>query len=278
MTRSIVVGWDGSAEAAAALDWAVAHARRVGRPLRIVGAVEPESHDLSPRPEHSHAGLRASVEQDLAAVREVQAVAHPELSISALLVDDLPVEALVRQSCDAALVVLGSHGAGGARSLIAGSTTLAVAARAESAVLAVPAPRAGMPSTRGVVVGTDGSAVSEGAVAFAFEQAVELQTPLSVVHARRDPTEASPDELRLQREVLADWIGPWAGKFPEVEVCGRVMNGNPVRLLVDMSRGAQLLVVGSRGRGAVRRAMLGSVSQGVLHLAALPVAVVPAQR
>ena len=72
-------------------------------------------------------------------MREVQSVAHPELSISTMLVDDVPVEALVRQSCDAALVVLGSHGAGGVRSLIAGSTTLAVAARAESTVVAVPA-------------------------------------------------------------------------------------------------------------------------------------------
>lgn len=290
MIAPVVVGWDGSAEAAAALDWALGYARRTGRAVRVLGAVEPESHDLSPRREHSHAGLRASVAQDLVAVREVQSVAHPELTITTLLVDDVPVEALVRQSHDAALVALGSHGAGGVRSLIAGSTTLAVAARAECPLVAVPAPRVGMPMTRGVVVGTDRSAVSEGAVAFAFEQAAAMHTPLTVVHAWRDPETAAllgaddpagpaaEGHSDRQREVLADWIEPWQSKFPEVEVCGRVVRGNAVRVLVDMSRGAQLLVVGCRGRGAVRRAMLGSVSQGVLHLGAIPIAVVPNQR
>jgi nucleotide-binding universal stress UspA family protein len=290
MAPTIVVGWDGSAEAAAALDWALADAERRGRHLRLVTALEPESRDLSPRPHHSHAGPRATAEQDLAVVQEVQALAHPQVSITTMLVDDRPVEALVSQSRDAALLVLGYRGRGGARSLIAGSTTLAVAARSECTMVAVPAPREGMPTTRGIVVGIDGSALSEGAVAFAFEQASELGAPLRVVHvwrgrkpaslrgARNRPvedSESSEDDTQRQRELLGQWVTPWAEKFPDVAVGVSIVQGNAVRALVDFSRSAQLLVVGCRGLGAVRRVMLGSVSQGILHLATVPVAVVP---
>ena len=289
MASTIVVGWDGSAEAAAALDWALADAERHGRHLRLVTALEPESRDLSPRPHHNHTGQRASVEQDLAAVQEVQALAHPQVSITTMLVDDRPVEALVRQSRGAALLVLGYRGRGGARSLIAGSTTLAVAARSECTMVAVPAPREGMPPTRGIVVGIDGSAVSEGAVAFAFGQASELGAPLRVVHvwqgrnpaslfgARNRPVDDSEDQTQRQRELLGEWVTPWADKFPDVAVDVSVVQGNAVHALVDFSRSAQLLVVGCRGLGAVRRVMLGSVSQGILHLATVPVAVVPTE-
>jgi nucleotide-binding universal stress UspA family protein len=53
-----------------------------------------------------------------------------------------------------------------------------------------------------------------------------------------------------------------------------VVHGHPVRALADASSGAELLVVGCHGRGAVRSILLGSVSHGVLHLATSPVAVV----
>lgn len=289
MATTIVVGWDGSAEAAAALDWALLHAPHHGRHVRLVTALEPESRDLSPRPHHSHGGLRATLEQELVAVHEVQALAHPDLTITTMFVDDSPVEALVGQSREAALLVLGSRGKGGVRSLIAGSTTLAVAARSECTLLAIPGPRPGMPTTRGVVVGVDGSSSSEGAVAFAFEQASELRAPLRVVHVWQNPRSISlfgasiplvhdaEDHTQQQRDLLGEWVAPWADKFPGVESCVSVVQGNSVRSLVDFSRGAQLLVVGCRGRGAVRRTMLGSVSQGVLHLAEIPVAVVPSE-
>jgi nucleotide-binding universal stress UspA family protein len=131
MASSIVVGWDGSAESAAALEWALDLAESDGSPVRIVGVVEPAALDLSPRPEHSHETLRSMVAQELRAVHEAQAVAHPGTVVTTLAVEDVAVDALVGQSRDAALLVLGSRGAGGVLSLIVGSTTLAVAARTE---------------------------------------------------------------------------------------------------------------------------------------------------
>ena len=86
-----------------------------------------------------------------------------------------------------------------------------------------------------------------------------------------DPVMAARDE----RLVLAESMAGWQEKFPEVEVHHRVTLGDhPVATLVRKSRDARLLVVGCRGRSAVRSVLLGSVSHGVLHHAKVPVAVV----
>jgi nucleotide-binding universal stress UspA family protein len=290
MSSSIVVGWDGSAESVAALDWALAAGESDGSPVRIVSVVEPAAVEPRPRAEHSHETLRAMVGQELAAVREVQARAHPALSVTTLVVESSAVEALVGQSRGAALLVLGSRGAGGVLSLIVGSTTLAVAARTECPLVAVPGPDEEAGVGDGVVVGTDGSLVSEGAVAFAFEQARRLGTGLTVVHAWQETAIASvfddgsaegdESESRTSRLLagLNQWLAPWSRTMPAVQVDARVVRGNPALILIDLSRDSRLLVVGSRGRAAVPRGWLGSVSQGVLHLAATPLAVVPGKR
>ena len=139
---------------------------------------------------------------------------------------------------------------------------------------------------RGVVVGVDGSAVSEPAIEYALEAAADLGEPLTAVHAWYDVTRTGtgrmmplgydPAEVREQeRLALAESMAGWQEKFPEVEVHHEVtIGGHPVATLVRRSRDARLLVVGCRGRGSVRSALLGSVSHGVLHHATVPVAVV----
>jgi nucleotide-binding universal stress UspA family protein len=98
------------------------------------------------------------------------------------------------------------------------------------------------------------------------------------------PFTAIPDTVRtvtLREEFqneetrhLAQMVGAWAEKFPEVDVRQQVLRRDPVDALVDASRGAELLVVGSRGRGAMRSLVLGSVSHAVLHHSRCPVAVI----
>jgi nucleotide-binding universal stress UspA family protein len=169
--------------------------------------------------------------------------------------------------------------------MLIGSTTLHVASHARCPVVAVPAPT-DEPATRsGVVVGVDGSAVSEPAIAYAFEAATDRGTVLTAVHAWYDitrtgngkmmPLTYDPAEVAAEeRLALAESMAGWQEKFPDVHVEHKVVYGHAVPALLQASRGAELLVVGCRGLGTVRSVVLGSVSHGVLHHATLPVAVV----
>ena len=69
-----------------------------------------------------------------------------------------------------------------------------------------------------------------------------------------------------------------AGRYPDVEVTRSVVHDEPVSALIRHADGAQLLVVGSRGRGDLSGLLLGSVSRGVLQRAGGPVAVVRARQ
>ena len=77
-----------------------------------------------------------------------------------------------------------------------------------------------------------------------------------------------------ERVAMAESMAGWSEKYPDVKVEHRVVRDHPVHALVAAAGHAQLLVVGSRGRGTLRSLLLGSVSHGVLHHATGPVAVV----
>jgi nucleotide-binding universal stress UspA family protein len=77
-----------------------------------------------------------------------------------------------------------------------------------------------------------------------------------------------------QERITSEAIAQWATQFPNVDVWTRVMQGRPADVLVDASEGAELVVVGSRGRGGFRGLLLGSVSRSVMHRAHCPVAVI----
>lgn len=85
--------------------------------------------------------------------------------------------------------------------------------------------------------------------------------------------------IEQEEALLLDGLLAGAGAAePDVVVHHRVVRGNPVTVLVEASRDADLLVVGSRGRGGFRGLLLGSVSRAVLHHAGCPVAVVRGRR
>jgi nucleotide-binding universal stress UspA family protein len=290
MQRTIVVGHDGSASSDLALDWALDHAERRRAPVQIVRAFERSMFDSGLGHGHGYAGgevddLRARTEADLTATRDRAQAAHPGLEVTSAMEEGVAQLVLVGLSRQADTIVLGSHGAGGFSTLVAGSTTMHVASHAECAVVAVPS-TARSPHARGVVVGVDGSEVSEAAIAYAFQEATELGSPLTAVHAWSEPLTGTavraamplPEDpaayTRSQQILLAESLAGWSEKYPDVEVHRLVVHGHPVRALADASSGAALLVVGCHGRGAVRSILLGSVSHGVLHLATSPVAVV----
>jgi nucleotide-binding universal stress UspA family protein len=136
------------------------------------------------------------------------------------------------------------------------------------------------------VVGIDDAADCEPAIAYAFEQAAVRGVPLRAVYAWRLPIHVYAPEIAYdmdevgatQHQVARDKLTAFTGKYPSVRVIEDVRCAHPVDALTDAAEGADLLVVGSHGRGALGSMLLGSVSRGVLHHAACPVAVVPAER
>lgn len=139
-----------------------------------------------------------------------------------------------------------------------------------------------------IVVGVDGSDHADRAVRWSAHQARREQRPLAVVAAAASPSAheigwtgviAGTDPDRGDRVVsqvrhVAEAAAVLARReAPEIEVSAHVVIGDAREVLADLSAEAHLLVVGSRGRGAVRSLLLGSVSSAVVRTASCPVVV-----
>lgn len=131
-----------------------------------------------------------------------------------------------------------------------------------------------------VLLGIDGSPASEDATALAFEEASRRGVYLVALHARSDVA-VFPilgmdwREYEAQgEEALAERLAGWQERYPDVNVHRRLVCDKPAHWLVEESRLAQLVVVGSRGRGGFPNMLLGSVSSAVAHSVEVPVIVV----
>ncbi|TYB97549.1 universal stress protein [Micromonospora sp. WP24] len=281
----VVVGVDGSDSALEAVRVAAREAEHRHRPLRVVHAFSwpLTAAELGPAPFAAQAeGLRGEAEQFVSqALAEARKV-NPEVPASGVVVDGSATRVLLDESRDGALVVLGHRGLGGFADLLIGSVTVQVSARAECPVLVVRGePRADGP----VVVGVDGSELSTEAVGFAFEEASHRGTSLVAVHAWMNPVVLFPGDVsplmvdlstfaEEEERVLAESVAGHAERYPDVSVRHELVHGSPAQALVEQSRGAQLVVVGAHGRGALGGLLLGSVSHTVLHHAHSPLAIV----
>jgi len=287
--RAVVVGIDGSDRALDAVRWAAREAARRTVPLRMVTAlVWSQDHALG------QVGLGARYRDIMldAAHRQLSdAVAAAEKAVAGVeiesqLIVGYPIPVLQDESRRSQLVVLGDRGYGGVSGLLLGSVATALATTAACPVVLVRGgaadvgERVGDPS-RPVVVGVDGSPVSESALAFAFEAAGFRGVPLIAVHTWWDllvdpaVTPLAWEAIEADKsQFLAERLAGWAGKYPDVRVERLITRDRPAHALLEQSRHAQLVVVGSRGRGTASRLLLGSVSNAVLHKAHCSVAVV----
>ncbi|GAT71028.1 universal stress protein UspA [Planomonospora sphaerica] len=277
MNGVIVAGTDGSAVADEAVCWAVDDAARRGAPLRIVHAVEAWPYGASGFSASGTAdfAVRAG-ERMLTEAARAAADRRPDAVVTTELVEGAPAAVLRDQATAAAELVVGSHGVSAVTGALLGSVPAGVAGHVDGAVVVV---RPSMADPYGgIVVGVGDSEECEPALAFAFEQARLRGCPLRAVHARRTPSRVSePGPDRTEDEApraVADRLAAWRERFPTVAVTQDMACAPPAAALVDASGRAALLVVGSRGLGAVGSLILGSVSRQVLHHARCPVAVV----
>jgi nucleotide-binding universal stress UspA family protein len=204
---------------------------------------------------------------------------HCEQHVATRLCSGKPSVELLLLAADADQVVVGSRGHGGFATLLLGSTAAQVAAHAPCPVVVV---RDGAAADGPVVVGVDGSDPGDAALAYGFSFAARHGLPLRAVHAYPNyallPAYPMPpldmDRLREGAEwVLGRALDQWSAKHPEVPVEQVVVDGTVAHCLVEASKGASLLVAGSRGHGGFAGMLLGSVSQAVIRHAHCPVAV-----
>jgi nucleotide-binding universal stress UspA family protein len=279
--RPILVGVDGSAAGTAGLGWAAAEARRRSAPLRVVHVVEQRHSDAFTRANPVYvAEERRAAEQVLdAAVGYVHGLGA-DVDVRPTLEIGSPAVVLLAHSATAEMVVVGSRGRGGFAGLLLGSTSLHVATHAPCPVVVLRgAPGPVGPADR-IVVGVDGSPSSELAVRFAFTRAQRTGRGLTAVHAWRPPighidvrwSGGGEQAEKEERTLLAERLVPWRERYPEVDVVEKTVRGSAAAVLIDAP--AELLVVGSHGRGGFGGLLLGSVSHAVLHHARCPVAVV----
>ncbi|MFF4849927.1 universal stress protein [Streptomyces sp. NPDC001194] len=135
-----------------------------------------------------------------------------------------------------------------------------------------------------IVVGVDGSNHSKEALRWAVAQAKAIGGRVHAVMSWQWNTNpfamgtGTPDELvdaeETARRRLADTVASAVGTSPGVPVFRRVEQGSPAQVLVDASKEADLTVVGTRGYGGFKGALLGSVSQQVVQYATSTVVVV----
>ncbi|MBM7457945.1 universal stress protein [Rhodococcus coprophilus] len=290
----VTVGVDGSPPSEGAVRWAATTAAGRGLTLHLVHAVDfsPASL-LTPTPSSELPFFRPSeafewAEEDanalLTAAAETARAAAPDVHITTDIALTGSAKWLVELSHRSAMVVLGATGSTRLGELLVGSTPVAVVGHSACPVVVVRGAAPPVPDDRPVVVGVDGSALSEMAVEAAFEEASWRGVDLVAVHVWTDmrpgDVEASPhwfDPVAFEESeqaLVSECLAGFGDRFPDVTVHRKTYVDGPRAHLKAWSEKAQLVVVGSRGRGGFAGLLMGSTSNTLLREAACPVMVV----
>ena len=284
---TMVVGVDGSPGAAAALAWAIDAARARDASVKAVHSWTPVLTgdvygvvmvDTAALEDAARATLDESVDgADTSGLRA---------PVERVIVLGPATGGLIQQAQHADLIVVGSRGRGGFAGLLLGSVSHQLVQHAPCPVVVVPAEWK-RPADRRIVVGVDGSDGAAAALRWALEWAGPAAAQVEVVlafdsdvawidvgtHDEAEWVERGKATAEAVVRRIVDEVA--AGRAGE-DVHPVVAEGAPARVLLDRAQDADLLVVGTRGRGGFAGLLLGSVSQRCAEHAPCPVAVVPA--
>jgi nucleotide-binding universal stress UspA family protein len=289
----VVVGSSSSTASRQAVLWAAAEADSRRRPLRIVHAFDVPVEELLrvhlPHEPSMVEPMREAAEHGVDDLAQECLRHHPDLQVSTDVLMGPPISVLHGETEDASLLVLGASALSATRRML-GSTAAELVRQSAVPVVVVRDVEGAREVHHRVTVGVDGSPTSSQAIGFAYEQAARWKAELVAVNAwngaafnalapgRSWELDGAEIERECQR-VVAESVAGWDEEFPDVVVRREISaTRRPEDVLLDAGKRTDLLVVGSHGRGAVRAALLGSVSHAVLHYAPCTVAVVKAAR
>ncbi|WP_253867718.1 universal stress protein [Mycobacterium sp. GA-1285] len=287
-TGAVVVGVDGSDAAVNAALWAAAVASRYETSLHIVHALPAVGHNMTDTVAAMRTAILAhrheSADTILRGAEEIVRSRYHELEVTTLSTDVPVADVLLQLGKTARMIVVGNDEVTAAGALLLGSTTLAVATRADCPVVAWRGPNV-VPTDGPVVVGVDGTPSSLAALENAFQFAERFDVKLAAVRSWSSPLRAAAARLPL----LIDWdaleTAEWAQltndvdgynqRYPQVSAPCFVEHAKPAVALMDRCQAdsAQLVVVGSHGKTALTSAILGSTALNLLQHATIPVMV-----
>jgi nucleotide-binding universal stress UspA family protein len=288
MTGRIVVGIDGSQQSGNALEWAVERARLGGEQLELLNA-------YTLVPELNVYGFSGAPSQPVdwyvdfsgqlleAAATRVRELA-PALTCKLTSQLGHPAYLLAEASEAADAVVVGRRGLGSVASTLMGSVSNRLTSQAKCPLVVVGEEK--RPTTGPIVVGIDGSEFGVRALRYALAEAAVHQTAVRAVAAyellhpalRDDPELVARMQADVERET-ADTIAHALDEVKDTDTASVsvepvAVQGPAAEAILDHAKDARLIVVGTHGKGLVRRILLGSVSRRVLNDADRPVAVV----
>jgi nucleotide-binding universal stress UspA family protein len=281
----ILVGVDGSAESDAAVRWATREAILRDELITLLHVVAPvvASWPMTPMHESITKWQKENawevIEQARKTLFAEVGESPPEVHAEVLYSHVVPT--LIDASKQARMVVAGSRGMGAVGRLLMGSVSAGLVHHAHCPVAVIhPEEASAANQNAPVLLGIDGSPASEAATAWAFDEALCQRVPLVALHVWSDVgvlpilgTDWREYESQGE-EVLAERLAGWQENYPDVHVRRRLECDQPVRWLLEESDHAQLVVVGSHGRGGFAGMTLGSVSAAVAQSAKVPVIVV----
>ena len=226
----------------------------------------------------------------MAALRAVAEIARqaaeldPAIEVFTEIVEDGAVPALLNESIRAQAVVLGTRHVSAAGAVLLGSVSAAVAARAACPCIIVRGADVAEPDLP-VVVGVDEPRRPRRCWDTASASRSPRRRAARVLCWRQDPLDKDllapivtvPDAgfAEQAQSWLSEVLAGWQERFPTVPLRKYAVESAPTAGLLDLAAGAQLIIVGAHSRSPLVGTLLGSVSQGVLHHATCPVAVVP---
>ena len=287
----VVVAVDGSEASNNAVRWAANTAHKRNIPLRIAASYSlPQflyAEGMVP-PQELYDELQGETQEKVNAARTLAHEVAPNIKIGHTIAEGSPIDMLLDMSPAVSMIVMGSRGMGGLSGMVMGSVSASVVAHAKCPVVVVREDNAVTEANKygPLVVGVDGSEVSHEATAYAFREAQARGAELIAVHTWLDMqmqtslaglAAAQADWAEVEREqgeLLQGRLAEFEAQYPDVDVRKVIIRDRPVRALAECAEGAQLLVVGSHGRGGFAGMLIGSTSRALLQAAPCPLMVV----